>query len=193
MNIQTYIDQIKQDEQSLYILAAVVIVISIINYIFILRKLRQRAQERLEREKAQRVALFQQSIAEDAQIRENEKLALREELLGMDEEAFRRYKKQRGYTYQHYLDVAFNKDDDPEHRFLYEIEERRKLHHFLDLQKRLETAVETFSDEALLDIEHKYPYGITFTMKENPTETDILKNSIGEHAAAELRKRGKLQ
>lgn len=162
--------------------------------LFTVARLRRRAESIKEEEKASRLEKFQEAIAEDAKARAAEKELLRSQLLQMSEEAFKRYQKQRGYTYQHYLDVAFNKDDDPEHLFLYEIEERRKLHHFLALKEELsDESIHQVSDETLQEIERKYPYGITFRLKKEPTDIDILKNEIGEAAAAELRRRGVLQ
>lgn len=193
MNVDTLKEQILQNDALFYPAIAVIILTALITYFFIIRTLQKRKEQRQKYERQARQQRFQQAIDEDAKAREAKQNALREELLRMNEDAFKRYKKQRGYTYQHYLDVAFNKDDDPEHLFLYHIEEQRKLDHFLSLQSRLQSHEITSMDEKeLREIERKYPYGITFELKDAPTDIDRIKNDIGQRAADELKRRGKL-
>ena len=101
------------------IFTAAGIMAALLFIVYIINRLRKRAKIIQAKEKADRIAKFQNAITDEKKARADEQIALKEELLHMSKDAFKRYTKQQGYTYQDYLDTAFGKSDDPEHRFLF--------------------------------------------------------------------------
>lgn len=179
-------------DNSLIFTAAGIIAVLIL-IIFLISRLRKRSKRVHAQEKVKRIEKFKDAIADDEKARVDEQAALREKLLQMSKKAFKHYTKQRGYTYQEYLDVAFGRNKKPANLFFFEIEEQRKLNHFNVTKAKLsDETIQQVSDEELQSIERKYPYGTALQLTENPTAIDILKHEIGEAAAAELKRRGLL-
>ncbi len=190
MNFETLKNTIMNDPVLLNSAIAFILVYAVINYIFLMKKLRKRNAEREAQAKADRIDKYKQEIQSQAAEQVAEQKRLEDSLLTMDEEAFNRYLRQEGYDQRIHLDVSFGKNDNPKFAMFHRIKSQRELRQYEQLLTKLQSdQITQMNDDQLYSIEQKCPHGNRFQLKDNPSELDRLKSRIGELAASELKRR----